>query len=347
MGGKVTIKKIAELAGVSRGTVDRVLNNRSYVKEDVRERILAIVQETGYVSQREVHLREQAEHEKELRIGVLLPNRDFGSQFLSEVKQGIARAAGEMEESGVRVYVKQCETDLPAEAISLLDELKGMGAQAFSVCALNDASVSEHLLKLKGEGLPCVTFNSDLPGSGRILFVGQDIRKTGRLAAELMSKCIRPGEQILATVGNLKFDGHQQRLAGFREKLGELEFPEENLLLAETFNDYTETLSLVTDRIRQYPKLKGIYMANLSVAGCAEAIRREGKQGEIHVVCHDINPGIARLLAEGLVDFTIPQDFAYQGYEPLKCLAAYLRGSAVWRPEPQKLMVQVLCRENV
>lgn len=35
MGGKVTIKKIAELAGVSRGTVDRVLNNRSYVKEDV------------------------------------------------------------------------------------------------------------------------------------------------------------------------------------------------------------------------------------------------------------------------------------------------------------------------
>ena len=88
-------------------------------------------------------------------------------------------------------------------------------------------------------------------------------------------------------------------------------------------------------------------MANLSVTGCAEAIRNEGKQGEIHVVCHDINPGIARLLAEGLVDFTIPQDFAYQGYEPLKCLAAYLRGSAVWRPEPQKLMVQVLCRENV
>ena len=60
MGGKVTIKKIAELAGVSRGTVDRVLNNRSYVKEDVRERILTIVQETGYVSQREVHLREPA-----------------------------------------------------------------------------------------------------------------------------------------------------------------------------------------------------------------------------------------------------------------------------------------------
>ena len=60
MGGKVTIKKIADRAGVSRGTVDRVLINRAYVKEDVRERILAIVQETGYVSQREVHLREQA-----------------------------------------------------------------------------------------------------------------------------------------------------------------------------------------------------------------------------------------------------------------------------------------------
>ena len=48
MGKRVTIQQIAEMAGVSRGTVDRVLNHRSYVSEAVRARVEAAVAETGY-----------------------------------------------------------------------------------------------------------------------------------------------------------------------------------------------------------------------------------------------------------------------------------------------------------
>ena len=42
-----TIKEIAELAGVSRGTVDRVLNNRGAVNTDTREKILEIAKLLG------------------------------------------------------------------------------------------------------------------------------------------------------------------------------------------------------------------------------------------------------------------------------------------------------------
>ena len=41
----ITSKKIAELANVSRGTVDRVLNNRGGVNEKTRERVLRIATE--------------------------------------------------------------------------------------------------------------------------------------------------------------------------------------------------------------------------------------------------------------------------------------------------------------
>ena len=34
-----TMKQIAELSGVSRGTVDRVLNNRGRVRDEVAERV--------------------------------------------------------------------------------------------------------------------------------------------------------------------------------------------------------------------------------------------------------------------------------------------------------------------
>ena len=45
----VTIQKIADLAGVSRGTVDRALNGRGRVNADVAARILSIANELDYI----------------------------------------------------------------------------------------------------------------------------------------------------------------------------------------------------------------------------------------------------------------------------------------------------------
>jgi len=45
---RTTIKMIAERAGVSIGTVDRVLHDRPYVKVEVRERVLRVMEELDY-----------------------------------------------------------------------------------------------------------------------------------------------------------------------------------------------------------------------------------------------------------------------------------------------------------
>ena len=47
---RATIKMIAERAGVSIGTVDRVLHDRPYVKEEVRRRVLEVMEELDSVS---------------------------------------------------------------------------------------------------------------------------------------------------------------------------------------------------------------------------------------------------------------------------------------------------------
>ena len=44
----VTLQQIADLAGVSRGTVDRALNNRGHIKSEVEEKIKRIAKELGY-----------------------------------------------------------------------------------------------------------------------------------------------------------------------------------------------------------------------------------------------------------------------------------------------------------
>lgn len=344
---KPTIQMIADLAGVSRGTVDRVLNNRSYVKKEVRDRILEIVRETGYVSQRESHLQEYDKLVPPLRLGVLLPDFRHGRQFLNEVRQGISQAQAELVDARVEVSIRECRDDSTEEILSCLDSLCTSGINGISICARNDEAVSEKLLSMKEAGIPCVTFNSDLPDSGRLFFCGQDIRKSGRLAAELMGKCVRPGELILAATGNRKYDGHRQRLFGFQERMRELSFPAEDILTAETLNDYSTTVQIVGEALRKHPDLKGIYMANLSVTGCADAVRSYGRSGSVRIICHDMNPAILRLLQEGLIDYTIPQDFIRQGYAPLIYLTECLRGRPLPETSQEDTRLRILCRENI
>lgn len=345
MGSRPTIQMVAELAGVSRGTVDRVLNGRPHVNEEARQRVLEAIRELGYISPREDYRRRAEAALRPLTLGVLLPN--WEGQFRTEVTEGVRQACEELEESKVRVLVRRCETDLPQEAVELLEAMEADGAEGFAVCAVNDPAIQGWIAARTARGVPCITFNSDLPESGRLCFIGQDIRQAGRVAAGLLHKCVSGRGPILATAGNLKFDGHRQRLDGFRERLGELGFPAEDLLVRETYNDYETTLRVVGEALEARPDLRGIYMANFSVSGCCAAIERAGRTGRVHVVCHDINETVRKLIRSGAVDFTIPQDLKRQGYAPLLFLRDWLRKKNPLEAGRFQGQIQILCAENL
>ncbi|HAL59276.1 MAG TPA: LacI family transcriptional regulator, partial [Sarcina sp.] len=149
----------------------------------------------------------------------------FGPQFHEGVGAGIREAQDELENANVEIRVKMCRTDLPEEAAGLLKEFLQEEIEGLSVCLPQDPSIEKALREMKEANIPIVTFNSDLPDSGRVLFVGQDIIQSGRLAAQIMYNCLRPGEQVLAAVGDMKFDGHLRRYQGFSGRMAELGFP--------------------------------------------------------------------------------------------------------------------------
>ncbi len=80
----VTILDIAKMANVSRTTVSRVINNSGYVSEEVRERVMKVIKDTGYVpSQQAKSLRT-----KETKvIGVILPR--ISTETASKIVAGI------------------------------------------------------------------------------------------------------------------------------------------------------------------------------------------------------------------------------------------------------------------
>ena len=66
----ITLNQIAEICGVSRGTVDRALHNKGNVRPAVAERIKAVATEYGYTPNRAGLALSRASHP--IRIGVIM-----------------------------------------------------------------------------------------------------------------------------------------------------------------------------------------------------------------------------------------------------------------------------------
>ncbi len=80
----MNINKIAELAGVSRTTISRYLNN-GYVSEKNRKKIQKIIDETGYVPS---SFAQTLRTKKTNLIGVILPK--ISSSTISRIVDGIS-----------------------------------------------------------------------------------------------------------------------------------------------------------------------------------------------------------------------------------------------------------------
>ncbi|MCP4142219.1 MAG: LacI family transcriptional regulator [Chloroflexi bacterium] len=95
MAKKLTLEEIGKLAGVSRSTVSRVVNGQPDVKADVRERVMKVVRETGFVPNPAA--RSLAAQRSGI-LGLVIPRSVatfFGDPYFSRLTQGISQACYE------------------------------------------------------------------------------------------------------------------------------------------------------------------------------------------------------------------------------------------------------------
>ena len=97
----VTVKQIAELAGVSRGTVDRALNGRGNVRPEVEKRILQIAEEMGYTPNRAG--KALAYQRKNLSFGIVA--NAHGNEFFDDLLKGAQTAADEYSDFGLSLKI--------------------------------------------------------------------------------------------------------------------------------------------------------------------------------------------------------------------------------------------------
>jgi LacI family transcriptional regulator len=155
--GKVTIREIADLAGVSIATVSRVMNGRGDVSPETRELVQRVVRERGYMANRSARALSRG---KTGLIGGTVPMVHY--PYFSHLVAGVAEA---LYEQDMRLVL--CPTlHEHAREVSLLERLMH-GTTDGAVIILPEES-SEELEQLVNHGYKFVVIDPTVPVNERV-----------------------------------------------------------------------------------------------------------------------------------------------------------------------------------
>lgn len=333
----VTVQQIAEATGVSRGTVDRALNNRGRVDPEVAEKIRRTAAEMGYVKKP----RKTGNRKKTCRIGIV--TQLAGASFMLEINRGIHEAAAELRDRGVEVLLKEGMGVDEKEQLDAIDNLLKEGIDALALMPVDCEGVREKINELiDHENIPVVTFNSDIVGTKRCCFVGMDNLKSGRTAAGLMKMMTGGTGKILVITGYFTNHVASSRVAGFVEEI-KLSCPGLEIVGVQgSFDDAAEVEKIVVNTMHNVPDLDGILLVSGGQAGIRKAFDDLELTQRPHVVIYDQTPKNERALREDTVDFLIDQNGYVQGYRPPFILADLLQKNQ--QPDEERILTDIIIR---
>lgn len=316
----VTIQDIAERVGVSRGTVDRALNNRGRIDPEVAERIKQAAAELGYVHRPR---KRQSTAGGKKKIGIVTQLSQ--AAFMKEITRGNLTAKKELEELGMEVVIQNCASVDAEEQLEAIDELLSQGIDGLAIMPVDSERIRDRLnWMIQEKKIPVVTFNSDIVGTKRSCFVGMDNRQSGRTAAGLFKMLTRGTGKILIITGYFSSLLNNSRVDGFVEEIKRIAPNLEIAGVQGSFDQADEVERIVENTMMNIAGINGIFIVSGGQEGIERAFHKLGIEQRPYVVLYDRIPENEKLLEEDTADFLIDQNGFEQGYRPLRILAAQL-----------------------
>ncbi|MDR1948556.1 MAG: LacI family DNA-binding transcriptional regulator [Spirochaetaceae bacterium] len=198
---KVTVKRIAELTGVSTATVSRVLNHKTTVNEDTRRKILEVMEE--------LNANASAPSSNPASRTILLFVPDFTNPFNALVIEGIQQSACN---NHYRVFILQSKE----KQLSFEDYDEAVKNHSFAGIILLSSATNQKLLELLTVSCPIVMCSEYCDVNG-ISFVSTDDVSAARKATEYLISC---GCRKIALINfSLQFRFSRYREQGYVEAL--------------------------------------------------------------------------------------------------------------------------------
>lgn len=312
----VTIKQIAEIAGVSRGTVDRALNGRGGVNPEVERQIIKIAKQLDYKPN--YIAKALANSRKVQTIGVII--NSGGNSFFDSVIMGIDKAKAEIESFKIKVIVQQLTGYNVYSQLKVIDSLINKNISGLVITPINDNLIMNKLNEVNARNIPIVTLNADISNINKLAFVGCNYYKSGETAAELIGQTTNGNAKVGVIMGSRKMLGHVKRVKGFQDVIVQYYPSIEIVEILEGYDNDNITYQKTYSLLNKYPDLNCLYFSSGGIDGGIKAVIEHDLQTKIKIVCVDDTKSIKEYIKKDFINLTICQQPEKQGYDSIKII---------------------------
>lgn len=334
------------MAGVSIGTVDRVIHNRGEVAEKTRVKVLEILKETNYSPNL---MAQVLKSKKRFHLVSLLPAPSDDNSYWKNHPVGMKRAIEELEPFQVTLsqvtFDMQSETDFQKKTGKVLD-LKPDGVLLAPIFKSESVTFCK---QLESEKIPFVFIDGFIDKTGFLAYVGENIFQSGRVAGQL-TDMITPerGDILIVTIArNIRNVLHlTNRTEGFLSYFEKSFRNKGRRIILNIPDPASVTVNSELDKIlAANPEIRSIFITSSRLYLIASYLEEKGLKS-IDLIGYDLLEANVRFLKSGMTRFLIGQRPEEQTYKGIKKLFEFLSLHKI--PDRiEYLPVDIVTSENV
>ncbi|OFX45594.1 MAG: hypothetical protein A2W95_14745 [Bacteroidetes bacterium GWA2_40_14] len=212
---RLGIKDIAAKAGVSIGTVDRVLHNRGEVKEETRQRIMEIIKELEYIPN---IFAKSLSSKKTTTIAIVIPDSRDNNPYWEKPVSGIRMAADELTQYHIQILFEHFDASDRSSFKKNLQKVCSKNPDGIVLNPVFKDLTLEFIEEFDKRKIPYVFIDINLSEVNNLAYFGQDAFQSGRVAARLMDLSTPNNPTCLIVKQSKKkiFSSHiEKRIEGF------------------------------------------------------------------------------------------------------------------------------------
>lgn len=337
---RVTAQDVAEAAGVSLTTVDRVLNNRKGVRKATVERVNEAMARLNFVRDQSAA---NLARKRTYRMIFMVPEGE--NSFIRGIEREILNAAEDVKRDRVMISVV---TVPPFDAQALVARIDGLDLKSgdgLAIVATESQLVRDAINRLRAGGVHVVTLISDLPSSHRQHYVGIDNVAAGRVAGSLLKRFVHaPSGDVAVVAGSGTLRDHVERRMGF-EQVMRAECPHLDVLpWIEGVDDADVVEEKLTALLRENANIVAVYSLGGGSRGVIAALRSAGEG--LRAITHELTEHTRAALMSGVLDAVLAQDPGHEVRSAIRVLRAHADNLPI-NVRQERIRIEIYMRDNL
>lgn len=340
----IRIMDIAEKAGVSIGTVDRVIHQRGEVSNETRDKILKIISDFNY---RPNILASSLASKKVITFASLTPRAPDKDSFWSKPQEGIDKAINQLRQYGIRLKPYHFNMEDPEAFTQESNKLLESSPEGVLLAPWAKREALKFTQELDQRSIPYVFIDSNLNEANPISFIVQDSVQSGYLAAKLIDYGIARQSNILMIhiTKDLQNANHLlQRERGFLDYFKTVDHKSHIIIKLEVPSDETEILKQLSICLKDAKSIQAVFVTNSKVHQVAGFFDQFPDRPKI--IGYDLILKNTNLLINNKIDFLLNQKPESQGYVATNLLFDFIVRKDTVKKE-NYTSIDIITKENI